>query len=102
MSKCPNCGGDLNYNVKDTVVKCEYCGSTFNPKELDLKTKYVKETETFEGKSFNCTQCGAQLLAFDEREKLVNVNDTWVSIIFSVFILNIKIFFVILLIMKIN
>ena len=66
MSKCPNCGGDLNFNPKDSVVICKYCGSKFNPKEFITKTEYVKEEETFEGKSYNCTQCGAELLAFDE------------------------------------
>ena len=66
MSKCPNCGGELNYSVEDTKVVCPYCKSEFDPKTLETKTHYVKERESFQGKSYNCTQCGATLLTFDE------------------------------------
>lgn len=66
MSKCPNCGGELTFNVEDEKVVCPFCRSEFNPKELQTKTKFSKESETFEGKSYNCRQCGATLLTFDE------------------------------------
>ena len=77
MIKCPNCTGELKFNVKDKVVKCEYCGSTFDPKELNAKVKMAgeekkkkeekaKEKETIEGNSFTCSQCGAVLMTFDE------------------------------------
>ena len=66
MSKCPNCGGELTYDVGATSVVCPYCKSKFNPQELNTKTKFSKERDTFEGKSYNCKQCGATLLTFDE------------------------------------
>ena len=66
MSKCPACGAELSYDVKDQSVVCPYCRSTFSPQELELKDKYSKEVETFEGKGYNCRQCGATLLTFDE------------------------------------
>ena len=66
MSKCPACGGELTYKVKEGKVYCEYCRSTFDPKELELKDKFTKEVETFEGKGYTCRQCGATLLTFDE------------------------------------
>ena len=66
MSKCPNCGGELDFDVKAKNVVCPYCGTNFNPKELKTQTKHAKETESFEGKSYNCASCGAQILVFDD------------------------------------
>ena len=69
MIKCPNCTGEMNYDVTSSAVKCPYCGSVFNPNELKTEVKTATENknpETFEGKSYSCTQCGATLLTFDE------------------------------------
>ena len=66
MFKCPNCGADLKFSAKAKSVTCPYCDSLFNPKELKIKVKKATEQSTFEGKSFLCTQCGAELLTFDE------------------------------------
>ena len=69
MIKCPNCTAELDYDVKDQLVKCSYCGSEFNPKEMNSNVKKAKEkkaTEGYEGKGYTCTQCGATLMTFDE------------------------------------
>ena len=70
MIKCPNCSAELKFSAKDQQVKCEYCGSTFDPKELKTavkKSKKIKdESKGVEGKSFLCSQCGAKLMTFDE------------------------------------
>ena len=66
MIKCPNCGAELEFNAKSQLVTCEYCRSTFNPKELNEKVHVSEEIEQFEGRSYLCSQCGASLLTFDE------------------------------------
>lgn len=69
MIKCPNCGGEMEFRPGEDQVVCKYCASKFNPKELNLEVKMSKENEalkTFEGKSYSCSQCGAQLMTFDE------------------------------------
>ena len=85
MIKCPNCSAELKFNVEDKKVTCEYCGSKFNPKELRTKIQTAEEhndenkketteepeeildpNNSFEGKSYACSQCGATLLTFDE------------------------------------
>ena len=66
MFKCPNCGADIKFSAKAQKVTCPYCESTFNPKELKLHQKKAQELETFEGKSYLCNQCGAELMTFDE------------------------------------
>lgn len=74
MLRCPNCTAQLEFDAESQSVKCDYCGSIFNPKELELNLKKAEEntveettTEgTYEGKSYACSQCGATLLTFDE------------------------------------
>lgn len=75
MSKCPKCGGELNFSVESQSVVCPFCRNMFNPKELNIKAKVASERKKieiepdgnhFEGKSYNCSQCGATLLTFDE------------------------------------
>lgn len=69
MIKCPNCTAELEFDAQSQQVTCDYCGSTFNPKELEIEVKKATEqeaNETYEGKSYSCSQCGATLLTFDE------------------------------------
>ena len=73
MIKCPNCSGELDFDIKDQVVTCPYCDSKFNPKELNAPVKHATErqateydTGTTKGRCFTCSQCGAQLVTFDD------------------------------------
>jgi len=66
MSKCPNCGAEIEFDVDAQQVHCSYCGSDFDPHELEVNTTAATEVNTFEGKAYTCTQCGASLLTFDE------------------------------------
>lgn len=69
MIRCPNCTAQLEFDAASQNIKCDYCGSTFEPKELEIQAKKAKErdpVETYEGKSYECSQCGATLLTFDE------------------------------------
>ena len=65
MIKCPNCGAELNYDIEKESVTCKHCRTTFNPKELNVDVKTAQEV-TFEGTSYLCSQCGAELMTFDE------------------------------------
>ncbi len=70
--KCPNCSAELKFSVKDKEVKCDYCGSKFNPEELEekVKVKSSKQEKSIEegvsGRVYTCNECGAKLLTFDE------------------------------------
>ncbi len=69
MIRCPNCTAQLEFDASKQQVRCEYCGSTFNPNELEVEVKKSKEViseGTYEGRSYSCSQCGATLLTFDE------------------------------------
>ena len=59
----------MDYNASKKKIVCQYCNSEFDPKEFKKEAKAAKETksiETYEGKSYTCSQCGATLLTFDE------------------------------------
>ena len=32
--KCPNCGGELRYDIGDQLVVCDFCGKKIDPKDL--------------------------------------------------------------------
>lgn len=80
MIKCPNCTAQLAFEVTDQKVKCDYCGSSFEPSELraslnvasekenvEANNERVKEVkEEIEATSYNCDNCGATLLVFDD------------------------------------
>lgn len=73
MIKCPHCSGEMDFDIKDQVVKCPYCDSEFNPKDQINVTKAATERKATEydtgvtkGKCYTCSQCGAQLVAFDD------------------------------------
>jgi DNA-directed RNA polymerase subunit RPC12/RpoP len=69
MIKCPNCNGELKFDIEDQEVECPFCSSKFNPKEIVNKVNHAKEYENMgdiEGKSYTCSQCGAQIMSFDE------------------------------------
>lgn len=66
MIKCPNCGGVLKYNIAGKNVKCDHCGSTFDPEQQIAPSKIAGEQANLNGKVYSCSQCGASLMAFDE------------------------------------
>lgn len=62
MGKCPHCGAEFEFDAKSQMVHCDYCGSDFNPQELEEKSNSAK----LNGNCYSCTQCGATLMTFDE------------------------------------
>ena len=83
MYQCPSCGAGLVFNPQNQMLKCHYCNSEYNLKEIEeqeLKSskeekglKFETTTEENENKEnvydaiiYRCTQCGAELLTTDE------------------------------------
>lgn len=80
MIKCPNCTAQLAFEVTDQKVKCDYCGSSFEPSELRASLNVASEKENveatntqveevkeeIEATSYNCDNCGATLLVYDD------------------------------------
>ena len=66
--KCPNCAGQLKFNVELQKLKCEHCSSTFMPEDITANGKDSSEefNDDYQGKGYRCKQCGATLLTFDD------------------------------------
>lgn len=68
--KCPSCSATLHFNSKIGKMKCEYCGSEFTAEDLekpkeenfDKKDEY-KENTNINFVSYNCPDCGAEIVA---------------------------------------
>ncbi len=67
--KCSSCGAELRLDPKSQKLICDYCGSTFDVEGYKPDAKIAKESsniEKIDAKVYSCTQCGANLLTFDD------------------------------------
>lgn len=68
MYECPNCSGNLKFDIPSQKLLCEHCGTMMNPydfqKERDAEETTVGEDE-YEVTVFTCPQCGGELISND-------------------------------------
>ncbi len=67
--KCPNCGGDLQFNPEHQNFHCQYCLSDFAQSMLDteaaepaLQMPAEPEPTDHEAVMYNCPSCGAEII----------------------------------------
>ena len=69
MLSCPNCGGNLKFDISSQQLSCEHCHTLFDPYDFDGKTSDAEESKTFDGDYevtiFTCPQCGGEILSTD-------------------------------------
>ena len=63
MYQCPNCNGNLKFNIKRQRMLCEHCNSTFNPNQFG-DGEGAKQSE-IEVTVFTCPQCAGELFTTD-------------------------------------
>lgn len=76
--KCPNCGGNVKFDIASQNMKCESCDSVFTQEQLnqadgipDLSyaessyewEPYGESAELEGANSYSCKSCGAQIIA---------------------------------------
>lgn len=70
MLSCPNCGGNLKFDIPSQQLSCEHCHTLFDPYDFDGKTSDAEESKTFDGDYevtiFTCPQCGGEILSTDQ------------------------------------
>ena len=77
MIVCPSCGANLKFDPKSQKMLCEFCGSSFDPKEFDVKEDAQEqvfqeenpdtpEFDTYDVTIYTCPQCGGELMSVDE------------------------------------
>lgn len=64
MYQCPNCGGEMRFDIPSQKLKCGYCESLMKPTEHPYLKGAEEETE-FELTAFLCPQCGAEIMSQD-------------------------------------
>lgn len=64
MYECPNCGGNLKFDIESQLLKCDYCLTTQNPYEI-TKDKDAEESNAFNVTIFTCPQCGGEIMSTD-------------------------------------
>lgn len=65
MFQCPNCGGNLKFDIPSQQLACEYCQTHMDPYAFENKTKDAIEEQDFEVTIFTCPQCGGEILSTD-------------------------------------
>ena len=76
-NRCPSCGGTLQFDVKSQKLICPFCGSSFDPSEIDNiqgaqemaspetnapdQTTYDDAGETQDTTVFTCKNCGGEI-----------------------------------------
>ncbi len=60
-NQCPNCGGELVFDIKSQKVICRSCNSKFRPESLKDSTQ--AEESSMETTVFTCPNCGGELMA---------------------------------------
>lgn len=69
MISCPNCGGNLKFDIQAQSLACEHCHGQFDPYAFDSKTSDAEEEKSYESDYevtiFTCPQCGGEILSTD-------------------------------------
>lgn len=64
MYECPNCGGNLKFDIPSQQLKCAYCLTTCDPYDI-TKAQDAEESSDFDVTIFTCPQCGGEILSTD-------------------------------------
>lgn len=64
MYECPNCGGNLKFDIERQKLYCEFCNTEADPYSF-YKEKDAEESAEYEATVFTCPQCGGQLISED-------------------------------------
>lgn len=64
MYQCPDCGGEMRFDIPSQMLKCGYCERRMRPANHP-NIKGAQETAEFEVTKFLCNQCGAEIFSED-------------------------------------
>ena len=65
MFACPNCGGNLKFDIRTQQLGCEHCQTQMDPYAFDDKEKDAIEQTEYDVTIFTCPQCGGEILSTD-------------------------------------
>ena len=62
MYQCPNCGGNIKFDIATQKTACANCNSYFEPYDISKETD-AEENTYFDVTEFTCPQCGGKILS---------------------------------------
>lgn len=65
MFACPNCGGNLKFDIPSQQLACEYCQTQADPYSFEDKAQEAFDKLDYEVTVFSCPQCGGEILSTD-------------------------------------
>ena len=65
MYACPNCGGNLKFDIPSQQLACEYCHTQADPYSFEDKDEKNFANKDFEVTVFSCPQCGGEIVSTD-------------------------------------
>ncbi len=65
MYQCRGCGADLKFDIKSGNLKCDQCGSEFDPYLAKQTNEALETTDAFDATVFKCPQCGGEIMTLD-------------------------------------
>ncbi len=64
MYECPNCNGNLKFEISSQQLFCAHCESRFDPYSVQKELDTLDE-DCFEVNVFRCPQCGGEMISGD-------------------------------------
>lgn len=65
MYVCPNCGGNLKFDIPSQQLACEYCHTQADPYSFEDKDEKNFANKEYEVTVFSCPQCGGEIVSTD-------------------------------------
>lgn len=65
MYACPNCGGNLKFDISTQQLGCEYCQTQVDVYSFEDKTPAAEKQTEFDATIFSCPQCGGEIISTD-------------------------------------
>ena len=65
MYACPNCGGNLKFDIPSQQLACEYCHTQADPYSFEDKDEKNFANKDYEVTVFSCPQCGGEIVSTD-------------------------------------
>lgn len=65
MYACPNCGGNLKFDIPSQQLGCEYCQTLVDVYSFEDKNPAAEKQTEFDATVFSCPQCGGEIMSTD-------------------------------------
>lgn len=65
MISCPNCNGNLKFDIELQKLHCSFCNDSFDPYAFDAKDQDGIENKSYDTTIFTCPECAGEIQSTD-------------------------------------